>query len=75
MTGIVMDIARSHCQGRLALVLEGGYSLDSLARGVHTVLKVLAGATPPEVAECGIVEVAEAAAFHRDAFIEDPEDG
>jgi len=70
MTGIVMEIARKHCAGRLAFVLEGGYHLESLAGGVRTVLEVLAGATPPEPGEPGIAEVAELAAFHRDAFIE-----
>ncbi|MDZ7784044.1 MAG: histone deacetylase [Halioglobus sp.] len=70
MTGIVMEIARKHCAGHLAFVLEGGYHLDSLAGGVRAVLEVLAGATPPEPGEPGVAEVDALAAFHRDAFIE-----
>lgn len=69
MTTIVRQIARKHCSGRLALVLEGGYNLDSLSHGVHTVLKVLAGDDAPDPLPCGVAEVEAAAAFHRDAFI------
>ncbi len=71
LTSIVQAIADKHCQGRLALVLEGGYNLDSLAHGTHAVLEVLAGAEPPELTECGIPEVTEAVEFHRDAFVDD----
>jgi len=72
LTSIVQEIAAEHCDGRLALVLEGGYDLKSLSRGVHTVLQVLAGAEPPEqLKERGLQEVEEVAEFHRDAFNED----
>lgn len=71
MTGIVLDIAQRHCEGRLALVLEGGYNLESLSHGVRAVLEVLTGATPSEPEECGTHEVDEAAAFHRGAFAPD----
>lgn len=70
MTGLVMELAERHCGGRLALVLEGGYYLESLARGVRSVLEVLAGADPPVPREPGLREVAEATAFHRDRFTE-----
>ena len=69
MTGIVQSIADRHCAGRLALVLEGGYHLESLSHGARAVLEVLAGAHPPEPEECGVGEVAEATEFHRNAFI------
>lgn len=69
LTSIVQGIADKHCEGRLAFMLEGGYSLSSLSRGVHTVLQVLAGGAPPQtLRECGLKEVEEAAGFHRDAF-------
>lgn len=68
MTTIIQELADIHCQGRLAMVLEGGYNLESLARGTHTVLKVLAGNAAPEPVEPGIAEVDAAAEFHRDAF-------
>lgn len=68
LTGIVQELADRHCNGRLALVLEGGYNLESLARGVRAVLEVLAGGTPPTPEEYGLQEVEAAAAFHLDAF-------
>lgn len=68
ITRIVQDIADKHCKGRLALVLEGGYNLTSLAHGVHAVLEVLAGGDIPQLQPSGIKAVAEAAAFHRSAF-------
>ncbi|MDT8311288.1 MAG: histone deacetylase [Methylophaga sp.] len=68
ITRIVQDIADQHCDGRLALVLEGGYNLTSLAHGVHAVLEVLAGGDIPELSPNGVREVTEAAAFHRSAF-------
>ncbi len=69
MTGIMQDLAARHCDGRLVFVLEGGYSLDSLAHGAHAVLAVLAGDSPPEPGEAGVAEVALAAEFHRQAFV------
>ncbi|MEE8459088.1 MAG: histone deacetylase [Phycisphaerales bacterium] len=49
LCGVVCDLADRHCQGRLALVLEGGYDLDALADGVRVCVEVMTGATPPEV--------------------------
>lgn len=71
ITGIVQDIADQYCDGRLVLVLEGGYNLTSLSKGVHAVLEVLAGGDVPELQECGVKEVAEAEEFHRSAFTDD----
>ncbi len=68
LAGVVQEIADRHCQGRLALILEGGYHTESLSRGVHTVLQVLAGGPVPDVGECGLAEVAAAAEYHREAF-------
>ena len=68
LANITREIAERHCHGRLALVLEGGYHLDSLSNGVHTVLRTLAGEDIPVPPEPGIQEVAEAAVFHRSAF-------
>lgn len=68
LTSIVQGIADKHCNGRLVLVLEGGYNLISLSRGVHTMLTVLAGGEAPELMECGVREVMQAAEFHSDAF-------
>lgn len=69
LAGVVQEIADRHCNGRLAMVLEGGYHLESLSHGVRGVLEVLAGAQPPEPEECGLREVAAAAEFHRRAFV------
>ncbi|MAL97023.1 histone deacetylase family protein [Hydrocarboniclastica marina] len=68
MTGIVQELADRLCNGRLVMVLEGGYNLEALARGVHTVLEVMAGGDYPEIVEPGVKEVAEIAAYHKDAF-------
>ncbi|MDR5868506.1 histone deacetylase family protein [Halomonas koreensis] len=69
MTAILRTLARRHCEGRLVFVLEGGYNLISLSRGVRSVLRVLAGDEPPEPGQRGIAEVEAAAAFHRGAFV------
>ena len=74
MTGILQELARQQCGGRLVFVLEGGYNLISLSRGVRTVLKVLAGNTPPTPGLRGLSEVEAATAFHRSAFITEPDD-
>ncbi len=68
MTSILQRLAKQHCQGRLAFILEGGYNLESLAHGVRSVLEVLVGAEPPEPCSYGLSEVEDAAEFHRDAF-------
>ncbi len=70
MTGILQAVAEEHCDGRLVFVLEGGYNLGSLARGVHSVLTVLAGAPAPSPGIRGIAEVRLAADYHRGAFQE-----
>lgn len=73
MTGILQRLARRHCGGRLVFVLEGGYNLISLSRGVRAVLQVLAGDEPREPGLRGLAEVEAAAAFHRGAFVTEPE--
>jgi acetoin utilization deacetylase AcuC-like enzyme len=71
ITEIVQEIVDRHCPGRLAMVLEGGYHLDSLAEGVHTVVEILAGGDSPLPVEPGVEEVADAASFHLGAFTDD----
>jgi acetoin utilization deacetylase AcuC-like enzyme len=46
LTSLVMEIAAPSAQGRVALVLEGGYQLDGLADGVVSCLRVLEGEKP-----------------------------
>jgi acetoin utilization deacetylase AcuC-like enzyme len=43
LTRLVMELARSVCQNRLLLVLEGGYHLEGLRQSVRAVLKELSG--------------------------------
>lgn len=43
---ILWQVAQQCSQGRMAVILEGGYSLDALAAGVHATLSVLAGVAP-----------------------------
>ncbi|MEC8861128.1 MAG: histone deacetylase [Pseudomonadota bacterium] len=71
ITNIVQGIADKHCDGKLALVLEGGYNLTSLSQGVHAVLEVLAGGEVPVVKATGVKEVEHAAAFHLSAFTDE----
>ena len=40
---LVRGIAEKHCDGRLVVVLEGGYDLGALGRGAAEVLRVLMG--------------------------------
>jgi len=43
VTGVLVDVAQRHAQGRIVSVLEGGYDLHALGRCVTTHLKVLGG--------------------------------
>ncbi len=38
------ELARSHCGGKLVLLLEGGYHLEALAQSVRACLEVMTGA-------------------------------
>jgi len=71
ITGVVQALADELCEGRLAMVLEGGYHLESLSHGVRAVLEVLAGGEPAVPVESGMEEVREAAEYHLDAFTDD----
>ncbi len=44
----VRDLADRHCQGRLALLLEGGYNPEATARSITACVDVLLGAEPPQ---------------------------
>jgi len=70
LTGILQGLADRHCQGRLAMVLEGGYNLDPLSRGVHSVLRVMAGEEPETPKEPGVDEVSTIRDYHLSAFSE-----
>ncbi len=48
LCGVVCELADRLCDGRLALILEGGYDLDALAGSVRACVEVLAGAASPE---------------------------
>lgn len=52
MTKLVMHVGRACCPGRVVHVLEGGYDLQVLDRGVETVLRTMldAGETDEDVA-------------------------
>jgi len=45
---MVRDIADRHANGRLALILEGGYHAPALASSVRACVKVLAGSSPQQ---------------------------
>ena len=48
MMGVVRAIADTCAEGRVALVLEGGYDLQALEESVRACLHVACGVTPPE---------------------------
>lgn len=48
LTQLVMQIAQTHCQGRIVSLLEGGYHLQALAESVAIHVRELAGPTPVE---------------------------
>ncbi|MEC9374172.1 MAG: histone deacetylase, partial [Planctomycetota bacterium] len=43
MMEILIEVAESHCRGRIAAVLEGGYSLEGLTGGVRACLEAMTG--------------------------------
>jgi acetoin utilization deacetylase AcuC-like enzyme len=43
LTSLIMDMARSSCQGRVVITLEGGYHLDGLRNSVKATIKELRG--------------------------------
>jgi acetoin utilization deacetylase AcuC-like enzyme len=49
LCGIAKDLADRLCQGRIALILEGGYDLRGLAGSARACMSVLAGETAPEL--------------------------
>jgi acetoin utilization deacetylase AcuC-like enzyme len=56
MTADLRAVATECCEGRLALVTEGGYDLQALAASLDGVIRTLAG--PPALAEWPVSEVA-----------------
>lgn len=68
MTRTIQEVADKHCEGRLAMILEGGYNTESLSRGVHSVLHALTGAALKEPQAAGIEAVDAAINFHKGAF-------
>jgi len=47
LSGVVCELADRLCDGRLVLILEGGYDLEALAGSVRACVNVLAGPPPP----------------------------
>lgn len=50
LCGVVCELADRLADGRVVLLLEGGYDLAGLADSVHACTAVLAGSTPPTAA-------------------------
>jgi acetoin utilization deacetylase AcuC-like enzyme len=48
MTGMLVDLAGRLCDGRLIVVLEGGYDRTAMAGGTEAVCRALMGLEPPE---------------------------
>lgn len=72
LTARVCALADEVCDGRLIMLLEGGYSATALADSARACLTALAGDTPPPAVlaadDPGLAAVAEAAAYHQRAF-------
>jgi len=51
LCAMMMDVAKRHAQGRIALVLEGGYHLAALAGSSRSCVEVLTGKHEPSVRE------------------------
>ncbi len=66
LTEIVRRVAEVYADGRVAMMLEGGYDLDSLARSVHRTVEVLAGIERPAIddQQTQSVDVGRIIAFH-----------
>lgn len=52
LTRCLVSIADRCCEGRLAMVLEGGYHIDSLGGCVEAVLREMSGLTQANIAAC-----------------------
>lgn len=63
----VVTIADAHAQGRMALLLEGGYDLEALGRSAVACVQVLEGSTPPDQRKPASRMGASAVAAARDA--------
>ncbi len=58
LTQMLYDVAAEVCDGRLMLVLEGGYNLEALSEGVAACIQVLLG-TPPDSDPLGTITAPE----------------
>jgi acetoin utilization deacetylase AcuC-like enzyme len=43
LTKLVLDVAKTHCDGRVVSLLEGGYNPNALAESVECHLRALQG--------------------------------
>jgi acetoin utilization deacetylase AcuC-like enzyme len=68
MCTALKDMAESACQGRLVLLLEGGYSLEGLSRSVHACVEVMAGEAKDSFPEGVSREAAAALQRSREAL-------
>jgi acetoin utilization deacetylase AcuC-like enzyme len=53
MAGVVRSLADEICDGRIAFVLEGGYSLEGLQQGVRALLDSIVGTHPTAATRAG----------------------
>lgn len=64
----IVQLADRHCDGRVVLMLEGGYHAEALAGGAEACVRAMAGEATDDVEQDdndpGLVAVEEAAAFH-----------
>jgi len=69
LTARLCELSDRFCEGRLVLMLEGGYHADALAGGTEACVRIMAGETAGEPAldeeDPGLVAVDAAAGYHR----------
>jgi acetoin utilization deacetylase AcuC-like enzyme len=71
LAGRLAALADRHADGRLVMVLEGGYNLHALARSVRACTQILTGAAPPpmshDVSRAGLAALHDVSATVRRA--------
>ena len=48
MTRALREVAEQLCEGKLLVVLEGGYNLEAMSNGTEAVIRALSGMDAPE---------------------------
>jgi acetoin utilization deacetylase AcuC-like enzyme len=72
LCAVMRDVATRHGNGRIALILEGGYDLDGLARSACACIATLAGAEQQSINDIAPCSAAEQAVIDRHMEMQRP---